>query len=512
MASGWKFCASTVALAATMLAGCKTAEPRRPAPEVGSPGSQLPVAVDAAARSPSQPHVDPAVRPASAQQLVVQFDSQPADSPALTPTPPELVPAAGQLSLFDAIELGLTQNPDLTAQRYAEGPGQGALGVAETYPFNPWVQVQVTPSQQSSVSNTGPVNHYVLLMQQLQLGHQRVHRTNAAAATLNSIRWNIVQAELTNMAQTQRLYFTVLYQRDVAQLIGANAELNNQLLAISQKQLEAGTAAGADVAILRLDYTAARRQARLAEANYQSALLDLKRHLGLPPMAPLELPGRLANWRFQVLSHQSELWSHHLCVAIPATDDRNLVARSLAAGRPDVWAAHADVDTARANLELARANRIPDLQIGPYYQRNNDPTTYIGLRAQMDLPVLNTGNPLVRQRLAELGQRQAIWQQTLERASLEALAALDRYDRALLIATDVEAASNEELPSELQKLETQFRAGEVDLVRVVTARTSFFQARRATLDTLNELAQASAGLVSAAGVPPAALVQPDYGL
>jgi len=114
----------------------------------------------------------------------------------------------------------------------------------------------------------------------------------------------------------------------------------------------------------------------------------------------------------------------------------------------------------------------------------------------------------VRQRLAELTQREAIWQQTLNRASLEALAALDRYDRALWIASDAEISGHEELPDELQKLESQFRAGEVDLVRVVTARTSHFQARRATLDTLNELAQASATLVAAAGLPPAALVEP----
>jgi outer membrane protein TolC len=105
--------------------------------------------------------------------------------------------------------------------RYAEGSAEGALGVAETYPFNPTVQIQVTPSQSSEVSNTGPKNHYVLLMQQLQLAHQRQHRTAAAAATLESVRWNYVQAKLTNMATTQRLYFAALYQHEVAELTRA---------------------------------------------------------------------------------------------------------------------------------------------------------------------------------------------------------------------------------------------------------------------------------------------------
>ena len=66
------------------------------------------------------------------------------------------------------------QNPDLIALRTAEGVSEGALGVAETYPFNPWVQIQVTPYQKSAdpLINDKPVNHYVLLMQQLQLAHQ----------------------------------------------------------------------------------------------------------------------------------------------------------------------------------------------------------------------------------------------------------------------------------------------------------------------------------------------------
>src|SRR5207248_1145331 len=132
---------------------------------------------------------DSSVRQASAIEPLPADDSAP---PRPTPSPAEIIPAPGlplaappAVSLFQVIEMGLAQNPDLVAQRYAEGVSEGALGVAETYPFNPWVQIQVTPYQQSPVANTAPVNHYVLLMQQLQLAHQRQHRTDAAAAALN---------------------------------------------------------------------------------------------------------------------------------------------------------------------------------------------------------------------------------------------------------------------------------------------------------------------------------------
>jgi cobalt-zinc-cadmium efflux system outer membrane protein len=455
------------------------------------------------------------IQPASAIAPVLTADgtrqSSPSNGPPeILPSPPSPFLQPVLLTLFDAVEMGLAQNPDLVALRFAQDVGEEAIGVAQTYPFNPWVQIQVTPSQQGSdpLINTKPVNHYVLLMQQLQLAHQRQHRTDAAEAALNSVRWNYVQAKLSNAAQTQRLYFTALYQRGIAELAKANADVNNQLFAISRKQFEGGTLAGSDVAIIKLDNAAARRQTALAEANYQTAVLDLRRQLGLPVVCPLVLAGSLNDFRWQPITSDASVWAHFVCLETPITEDRALLARTLAAGRPDVWAANADADAARANLDLARANRIPDLQIGPYYQRNNDPVTFWGFRAQMDIPVLNSGTPLVRQRLAELTQRSAIWEQTLNRATLEAQAALDRYDRALAIATDTETYISEALPQELQKLEDQFKAGEVDMVRVVTARTSYFQARRAALDTLNEVAQASANLIAATGLPAEAILMP----
>ena len=60
--------------------------------------------------------------------------------------------------------------------------------------------------------------------------------------------------------------------------------------------------------------------------------------------------------------------------------------------------------------------------------------------------------------------------------------------------------------ADLDKLEEQLRAGEVDFLRVFTARTSLLQLRRAHLDALNELAQAAANLTGVTGIPPNALL------
>ena len=128
------------------------------------------------------------------------------------------------------------------------------------------------------------------------------------------------------------------------------------------------------------------------------------------------------------------------------------------------------------------------------------------MRAQADIPVINSGMPMVRQREAELTQKVATWQQLQCRAELEARNALQRYERALRIASQPGGSFQGPPLADLNKLEDQLKANEVDFLRVFTARTSLLQLRRAHLDALNELAQAAANLTAATGIPPDALL------
>lgn len=415
------------------------------------------------------------------ESAITQVSAQTADDATPGQLPSSTVVAPMRLSVRQAIETALAQNPDLVAQRQAEGVSSAALGVAQTYPFNPWVQVQATPYQDARVGGPGTTSHYVLLMQQLQLAGQQQHREEVACAALNGVRWTLLQAELLNVAQTQRLYFAALYQQGLRDLARANAENNQQLLTILERQLAAGQATAADAGMVRLDARSTRQQLQLAEANLQTALLDLRRQLGLPHHALITLDGEVTRWN----------WA--------AADGDQLAAQ--AASRPDVMAAHADIDAARANTNLAHAARTPDLQIGPYYQRNDSGTNFLGFRAQMDLPVINNGMPLVRQREAELSQRAVAWQQLVTRASLEAQAAADRYERARQMLLESRDRSGSELPVELRRLEEQFKAGEVDVLRVMQARNSLIQSQRADLDTLNEVLLSATAVTAAAGVP-----------
>ena len=490
---------------AAALAGCQSNAASR------QPGAlarrELPAPVNA---SPPFPILEAAKeRPkAAAAEGKVRLVSDD-DEATPDPQPGALLPAAGPavLSLDQAIETGLADNPDLAALRQNEGVSAAALGVAQTYPINPWVQYRATPIQRDVQGKNGPMYNYVLLIQQIQLGHQQQFREEMAASQLNQVRWTIHNFELLNVAQTARLYFTALYQRGIRDLARASADLNQQLLTISEQQLNAGQISNADLAIIRIDARSTRQQAELAEANYRTALLDLRRQMNLPLETPIELSEDLMQYQWRPVRDAAlgQIGSSADALLAAPPRDGELVRR-LADGRPDVMAAHADIETAGANLRLANGSRIPDLQIGPFIQHDDFGTMFYGFQGQMDIPVMNNGKPLVRQRVAEHQQRNVTWQNLQTRAELEAVAAADRYERARKLVEAARPEHTEDLPAELQALEKQFQANEIDVLRIFQGRTSLIQNRRAMLDTLNELAQATAALTAASGLPPIALV------
>ncbi|HVX11221.1 MAG TPA: TolC family protein [Pirellulales bacterium] len=418
------------------------------------------------------------------------------------------------LTLPAAIEASLEQNPDLVALRQAEGVGRAVVGVARSFPFNPFFQFQATPVEQAPASAKGnepnaaqKTYQYYLVMQTFELAHQRRHREAAAMAQLSTVRWNIFQAELVNIATTEQLFMAALYQRGLRDLSQASARLSASLLSVMERQLAAGQTAAADVATTRMDARATRQQARLAEANYQTALLALRRQLNLPASTLFEPVGDLAELKWLPVDgeHLSQVPAMNRAVA--AGDSLDTVIRELASGRPDVLAARSTAAAAKANMDLARANRVPNLIAGPYYQSDDFGVKYFGFRGQVDIPVANTGKPLLQQRSAELRQQRVLADQLRARAEQEVRIAIERYERARQMAAEAAADVGEGMPIELQRLEQQFEAGEIDMVRIFTARTSLLQLRRAYLDALNEVALAAAGVTAATGLPPDALIR-----
>ena len=151
-------------------------------------------------------------------------------------------------------------------------------------------------------ATAGGSNYYVWLMQRFELGHQRRYREEGAIAAFGQVRWNIRQAELLNLAQTERLFFTALYQRQLRDLAADTETLSRRLIEVVERRFQAGIATTVETANARVAARQAHRQYQLAEAAYQAALLALRQQLGLPADTPLNLAGDLTRLEWQPIA------------------------------------------------------------------------------------------------------------------------------------------------------------------------------------------------------------------
>ena len=404
------------------------------------------------------------------------------------------------LSFEEAIATSLDRNPALITLRANEPVARAAYGVAETYPFNPTVQLQVLPYARDKAGNTLGVNNYVWLNQTLELAHQRQHREASASAFLNQVRWNIVQAELTNAAQTQRLYFAALYQRELHNLAERTTKLNDDLHGIVDRRFKAGLATAAEQTTAKIAARQSQRQEELADATYQTALLALQRQLNLQAHEPFSLVGRLEE--FSWLPVPGAEAPSESPSSITVSDE---TVTNLAFSRPDVLAAHAGIDVARANAALARANQVQNLGIGPFFEHAEDGTYLAGFRAQGNIPVWDSGRPLTAQREAEQNLQVTTFNQLRLRARTEAQTAIERYERARRMVAHEGSDPAGTTSTELENIKKQFASGQADILNVFAAENGLLQEYRTHLDLLNEVAQSAADVTLMAGLPPACL-------
>jgi outer membrane protein TolC len=221
----------------------------------------------------------------------------------------------------------------------------------------------------------------------------------------------------------------------------------------------------------------------------------------MPTDRPYELVGRLESFQWGRIDGLAAP------EGMPPSPQATIqLAESLADERPDVRAAQAATNVAQANAELAQANTVQNLQIGPYYERDEFETLFFGVTGQMTLPIWDSGRPLARQREAETVQRIVALNALKTRARVEVQTAIERYERARLLAEKERPNLSKSISEDLARVKRQFDAGQADILNVFATQTALMQEQRAYLDLLNELAQAAADVTLAAGLPPARIV------
>lgn len=421
--------------------------------------------------------------------------------------PPTATTRSRQLGLRDVIELALMNNPDVLTARAAGPVSDAARSVAATYPWNPSVQVEAAPFARDISGNLLATRNVVTISQPLELAHQTRYRIRAAEAGWSQQQATIAQSELTASAAAMKAYFDVLYRLSLWNLAQTITELQQRAVEATERRFVAGLAAPTERMTARIAGRQAQRLTELAQVDYQAAVNGLRSVLNVPANVRLEFAPDLSDYSWRLPTDAVPNFK-------PATDAGTLDAPDIApeaiAKRPDVYAARLAAVQAKANLDLARANTIPNVATGPTYERDESGTLFFGVMAQMDVPVWNTGGPLVRQRAAEYQQQLITAEQTRARALLQAQAAVQRYTLAYNLWRQ-HTAHGPAPSDEIGTVVDAFEHGQASFLEVLSVRDSLTQERKSELDLAHELSQAAADVVASLAIDPDLLLDVKSG-
>jgi cobalt-zinc-cadmium efflux system outer membrane protein len=393
----------------------------------------------------------------------------------------QTAPGAGDtlsLDLETARRIGLASRPAILAAQARLAAARGDRRQAGAYPYNPQVQVK-------AVSVLDPGDWGALeaqLTQEVEWAGQWGARKAVASAGVTAAQDNALDAARTSLyAIDVAFYRAVAADRQLA-VRERGLELSERLADAVQTQLHEGRTSVLEANLARIEAGRAYAAARTARRVYATAILELRRTLGLSAAQPLRLIG------------EGDLGPDPA-----ALDPDSLVATALAA-RPDLRGAEAAIERWRAQASLTGRSAIPNLRLSAVATRSGvGLPMHWGLQVALPVPLWNRNG----------GLRDAAHAQA-------AAAEAERADVELRIRTEVAAgleaarAAREELEvfdaqvlrparDNQRLLETAFAEGRFDLPTVLLLRTQLLDAEVGYWDAWERDRTASSALRSAVG-------------
>jgi cobalt-zinc-cadmium efflux system outer membrane protein len=389
-------------------------------------------------------------------------------------TPARTAPAQ-EITLFEALEAAAS-SPRLEQLAAQVEIGEASRIAAETYPWNPVVELEAADRRGGGESST---DYMVKLSQQLEVAGQRKARRNTAGADLEATRATVAHARRRWLAQTALTFARAEHRRQELEVETAEAELATSFAELTERRLEAGSATALDRALAQAGLARAERRKTLAAADYFSAQALLAEAVAAaePTVRPAgDLPP-----------------------LVPPPDLEQILSRSQGS-RGDLRAAGHRVEAAEARLQLQRSRRAPDLTVGVRAGREEG-QDLTGVSIALPLPLIQRNQGEIARAEAELSSARAELAVIELAAQREIAAAHGRLTAALEGQRLSERLGVTPLEEGLELVQRSYDAGKIGAVELLLFRRELVEGRRQLVAARAEAWEAAMELAVAAGAP-----------
>lgn len=399
----------------------------------------------------------------------------------------------GSTELSALIEEALTANPDLAiaAQHVRQAEAQVRIAGSSLFPV---LSVGASGSHHETRPHGGDWSRddssgaTLSASYEIDLWGRNAAGVRAARSSLDASRFDRESVRLTLVSGVASAYFQVLSLRGRLEVARENLAIAERVFKVVDSRARNGAVSALDV------------------ARQQAAVLAQR-----AAIAPLELQERQTLFALAILlGRQPEAFdaaatgtAEVLVPAISADLPAQLLVR-----RPDLASAEAQLAAANANVAVARAALLPSVSLtgsaglasDALVDFLHDPTASLSLGASLLQPIFNGGR--LRAQVDVAASRETELVENYRKAVLAALADVESALAAASRNARTEALQQQilvEARRALQLAEVRYREGADDLITMLDAQRTLFQAQDQLAQIHLARLQAAVGLFKALG-------------
>jgi cobalt-zinc-cadmium efflux system outer membrane protein len=368
---------------------------------------------------------------------------------------------APPLTLHDAIERALGENPDLQGWPYALRAAEGRVVQAGLRP-NPELSLEFENFAGRGAAQGADVLESTLsLSQVIEMGDKRGRRVGVASAERESVALEQQARQLDVLAEVAQRFIAVVAAQEQLSLAGQVEALTQNTLDAMDRRVQAARSPQAERSRAAIARIRARLDRQRAEQTLQSARLQLAALWGS------------GDWQFG--DAQADLY------AVPAIEFATLAGRIHR--NPDLLRLATEGRLREAELRLAQAQGRPNLQVGAGVRRFEDSGDSAFVAAlSIPLPAFDRNQGAIAEARArsELTAAQRRAAEARARATLSAL-----HQEFVVARQEAEALRSEVIPQAeraLAQTESVFTRGRYSYLELVNAQRELMDARRAAID------------------------------
>jgi cobalt-zinc-cadmium efflux system outer membrane protein len=389
-----------------------------------------------------------------------------------------------KLDLNAAIKLGFEQNLEFKAKKEE-------LGIAEGRVIKSNLFLQQNPELEGEAGNfkvtrgepefaRNQTNFGFSLSQEFEIGGQPRYRREAAQGNLEKVKFEIGDFERTLRFRITELFLKLLNSQAKIKQAEQIVDLRQRLYEASKTRLAVGDIPEVQVTIAEFDLNRARSDLIGSQREYEELLSRLRTDLVLENNG-IEIVGDLSR-------------------APPPVSPDELLKTALER-RPDLAAFDRERRVTEAEELLTRAERIPNIKVGAFYDREKQEGGYIaGGRISIPLPLFDRKQAELREALARKSIANLNYinrRQTLEKEIRAAYARFKLSERDLSLYPE---GTLKKFDENLQLNQKAYQEGQIDLSEAIVFQNQVIEARQKLIDALTNYNLAVAELKFQAGV------------